>query len=138
MIEATERDVRALVARAATGDPDAWEAVYRRSYARLFAYARRRMPSDHAADDAVSETMVRALNRINPDLSVGSRVGCRVVAGADGGRRVRWRCLRCALKQDSDCDLGCSAPGAVDGAGPREHCQARSGRACTRVNALAS
>lgn len=64
MIEASGGDVRALVARAATGDPAAWEAVYRRSYSRLFAYARRRLPSDHAADDAVSETMFRALNRI--------------------------------------------------------------------------
>jgi RNA polymerase sigma-70 factor (ECF subfamily) len=57
-------DVRALAARAATGDPAAWETVYRRSYARLFAYALRRLGSEHAADDAVSETMLRALNRI--------------------------------------------------------------------------
>lgn len=64
MSEVTGLDVRALAARAATGDPAAWEAVYRRSYPRLFAYARRRLPSDHAADDAVSETMLRALHRI--------------------------------------------------------------------------
>jgi RNA polymerase sigma-70 factor (ECF subfamily) len=39
--------------------------VYRRSYAALFAFARRRLSSDHAADDAVSETMLRALKRID-------------------------------------------------------------------------
>lgn len=64
MVGTTERDVRALVARAATGDPAAWEMVYRRSYARLHAFARQRLISDHAADDAVSETMLRAINRI--------------------------------------------------------------------------
>lgn len=38
--------------------------MYRRSYSRLFTYARRRLPSDTAADDAVGETMLRALDRI--------------------------------------------------------------------------
>ena len=57
-------DVRALVARARERDPDAWEQVYRRSYPRLFAYARRRLASDTAADDAVSEAMTRAIERI--------------------------------------------------------------------------
>lgn len=57
-------DLRQLVERAAQSDPDAWEQLYRRSYPRLFAYARRRLSSDTAADDAVSETMLRALDRI--------------------------------------------------------------------------
>jgi RNA polymerase sigma-70 factor (ECF subfamily) len=39
--------------------------VYRRTFPRLFAYARRRLNSEHAADDAVSETMLRALDRID-------------------------------------------------------------------------
>ncbi len=50
--------------RAAQADPDAWELLYRRGYSRLFAYARRRLSSDSAAEDAVSETMLRALDRI--------------------------------------------------------------------------
>jgi RNA polymerase sigma-70 factor (ECF subfamily) len=58
-------DVRALVDRARARDPDAWERLYRRGYPRLFSYARRRLPSDHAADDAVSEAMARALDRID-------------------------------------------------------------------------
>lgn len=60
-----EVELRDLARRAAGGEPDAWEALYRRAYPRLFSYARRRVPSDHAADDAVSETMVRALDRMS-------------------------------------------------------------------------
>jgi RNA polymerase sigma-70 factor, ECF subfamily len=56
--------VRWQVSLAARHDPDAWEYLYRRAYPRLFAYARRRLSSDAAADDAVSETMARALERI--------------------------------------------------------------------------
>ncbi len=57
--------LRSLVHRAAQAEPDAWEHLYRRSYPRLFAYARRRVTSDSAADDAVSEAMLRALDRIH-------------------------------------------------------------------------
>jgi RNA polymerase sigma-70 factor (ECF subfamily) len=39
--------------------------LYRRAYPRLFAYARRRSPHGDAADDAVSDTMTRALVRID-------------------------------------------------------------------------
>ena len=64
MTEPPEEDIRTIVARAAVHDPDAWETLYRRAYPRLFSYARRRLPSDDIAEDAVSETMVRALDRI--------------------------------------------------------------------------
>ena len=60
-----EGALKAVVRRAARADPDAWELLYRRSYSRLFAYTRRRLTSDSAADDAVSETMLRALDRIS-------------------------------------------------------------------------
>ncbi len=56
--------VRGLVARAQAFDPDAWDALYRRAWPPLFRYARRRLPNDDAAHDAVSETMTRALDRI--------------------------------------------------------------------------
>lgn len=49
------------VERARSGDAAAWEALYRRAYPRLHAYARRRLPTDDAARDAVAETMVRAV-----------------------------------------------------------------------------
>jgi RNA polymerase sigma-70 factor (ECF subfamily) len=57
-------ELRAIVERAKANDPNAWEALYRRAYPRLFAYARRRLATDDAADDAVSETMLRALDRL--------------------------------------------------------------------------
>lgn len=64
--EATTVDpLRALVARAVQRDPDAWEILFRRSYQRLHAYARRRLFDDRAAEDAVSETMTRALDGID-------------------------------------------------------------------------
>ena len=52
-----------LVERARTGDRDAWEALYRRAYPRLLAYAMRRVDAD-GARDAVSETMARAVANI--------------------------------------------------------------------------
>lgn len=63
--ELDEDALRDLVQQATRSAPDAWEQLYRRSYPRLFAYARRRLGSDSAADDAVSETMLRALDRID-------------------------------------------------------------------------
>ena len=60
-----EDDVRSLVSRAVDSDPDAWEEIYRRSHGRLFSYARRRTFSVHSAEDAVSETIVRAMEQID-------------------------------------------------------------------------
>ena len=57
--------LRALVGRAVERDPDAWESLYRRSYRRLFGFARRRLFDEQAAEDAVSETMIRALDNID-------------------------------------------------------------------------
>jgi RNA polymerase sigma-70 factor (ECF subfamily) len=55
----------ALVRDARRGEAAAWDALYRRAYPRLLAYARRRLPSDDAARDAVSETMIRAVRGID-------------------------------------------------------------------------
>jgi len=60
----TDLALRRLVERAARHDPDAWEALYRRMYRPLFGFARRRLFDDKAAEDAVSETMTRALDGI--------------------------------------------------------------------------
>ena len=57
-------ELAGLVRAARGGDGAAWEALYRRAYPRLLAYARRRLPSDDAARDAVSETMARAVRSI--------------------------------------------------------------------------
>lgn len=65
MTDYAERELKALVDLAVAKDADAWEALYRRAYPGLYAYARRRLRSEHEADDAVSETMLRALDRIH-------------------------------------------------------------------------
>lgn len=44
------------------GHEQAWEDVYRRVYPGLFAFCRRRLDSDHEADDAVAEAMARAIS----------------------------------------------------------------------------
>lgn len=56
---------RLLLDRARAGDPDTWELLYRRIYPRLYAYARRRLATDEQAEEAVSETMVRAMHKIS-------------------------------------------------------------------------
>ena len=58
-------DARALVERARRGDQAAWEALYRAVYPRLLAYATRRLASTEEARDAVSETMTRAVAKID-------------------------------------------------------------------------
>lgn len=57
-------DVADLAERARTGDEGAWEDIYRHAYPKLLAYARRRLPHD-AAVDAVSETMIRAVGKVD-------------------------------------------------------------------------
>ncbi|MBC7517991.1 MAG: sigma-70 family RNA polymerase sigma factor [Microbacteriaceae bacterium] len=67
-----ERRLRSLVERAANSDPDAWEKIFRRSHAKLFFYARRRTSSAHVAEEAVSETLMRAMEQINRFTSSGA------------------------------------------------------------------
>lgn len=63
-----------LLTRFLALDPSAWEEVYRRSYARLHDYARRRLPSGQDADDAVSEALARAVHKIGELSDHGLRV----------------------------------------------------------------
>jgi RNA polymerase sigma-70 factor (ECF subfamily) len=57
-------DLVSLVDRARSRDPDAWEALYRRAYPGLVAYASRRLGADRGRD-AVAETMARAVAGID-------------------------------------------------------------------------
>ncbi len=100
-------EVPGLVRRAREGDAGAWEALYRRAYPRLLAYARRRLPGEQA-QDAVSETMVRAVKGIDRFRSEGAGFDAwlygilrHVVLDAQGGQR----------RQSSD-----PVPETVDGA----------------------
>lgn len=60
-----DRRLQATVERARSGDAAAWEELYRHAYPRLLAFARRRLAGDAAPEDAVLETMTRALERID-------------------------------------------------------------------------
>jgi RNA polymerase sigma-70 factor (ECF subfamily) len=60
----TQDQLAELVARAGRADPDAWEALYRRVYPGLLAYASRRLDRERARD-AVAETMARAIAKID-------------------------------------------------------------------------
>lgn len=63
--ETSGAQLRGLVERARNGDEEAWEALFRRSYPKLLAYAARRLPTDVQAKDAVGETMTRAVAHID-------------------------------------------------------------------------
>jgi RNA polymerase sigma-70 factor (ECF subfamily) len=57
--------VRESVERALHGDADAWEALYLRIRPRLFAMCFRRLGNREDAEDAVAETMLRAVRAAN-------------------------------------------------------------------------
>jgi RNA polymerase sigma-70 factor (ECF subfamily) len=57
--------------------PPAWAEIYENARDGLYRYARRRLASDHAADDAVSETMARAIHGIDRLAYVGAGAGVR-------------------------------------------------------------
>jgi RNA polymerase sigma-70 factor (ECF subfamily) len=63
--ERSNEHVRDLVERARRGDESAWEALFRRAYPKLLAYASRRLPTQEQAKDAVGETMTRAVANID-------------------------------------------------------------------------
>ncbi|HEV7685300.1 MAG TPA: sigma-70 family RNA polymerase sigma factor, partial [Acidimicrobiia bacterium] len=62
-----------LVERARRGDQEAWAALYTSVYARLVSFAHRRLGNADLARDAVSETMARAVTRL--DTYVGTDEG---------------------------------------------------------------
>lgn len=86
----TER-LRALVSRARLGDEDAWEAIFRMLYPRLFHFARRRLPSDQAADDAVSESIMRAIVRIETYVRQPAGLGGWIFGILRNVIREQWR-----------------------------------------------
>lgn len=67
-----EVDLPQLVERARQQDPEAWEALYRRAHPRLLAYARRRLPTEDAARDAVNDCIARAVRSIGKFRGAGA------------------------------------------------------------------
>jgi RNA polymerase sigma-70 factor (ECF subfamily) len=107
----------ALVRAARRGDASAWETLYRRAYPRLLSYARRRLPSDDAARDAVGETMARAVR----GLSSGYRgEGAGFDAWLSGiVRHVVLDAQRSAGRRPVSSMVGVSEPASA-AAGPEE------------------
>lgn len=68
-----------LVERAVALDADAWETLYRRAYDALFGYAYRRLGSVEASEDAVSETMMRAMRSIDRYVPGEARIDAWLV-----------------------------------------------------------
>lgn len=58
---APQRSVEELFRRARSGSPEAWEELYLAARPQLFRFARVRLATDDQADDAVSETIARAM-----------------------------------------------------------------------------
>lgn len=56
-------ELKQLAESAKDGSADAWEAIYRRAYPRLIAFASRRIGSEDARD-AVNETVAKAIAKI--------------------------------------------------------------------------
>jgi RNA polymerase sigma-70 factor (ECF subfamily) len=71
LYESSADQVRDLVELARRGDERAWEALFRRAYPKLLAYAARRLPTQEQAKDAVGETMTRAVANIDRLRSEG-------------------------------------------------------------------
>ncbi len=73
MKDSTDADeLRAIVTSAQEKSPDAWEQLYRLYRPRLVVYARRRLSSTAAAEDAVSEAFLRAIGGIDTFTWQGS------------------------------------------------------------------
>jgi len=93
-------DQSTLVRRARQGDPDAWERLYRASYPKIHAYARRRLPPAEVGD-AVSETFLRAVRDLDRFEGAGAGfdawvygIARHVVLDAQRGSSRRIRPMR--------------------------------------------
>jgi RNA polymerase sigma-70 factor (ECF subfamily) len=94
-----------------SSDVAAWEDVYRRTYPRLFAYARRRLASDHEADDAVAEVMARAISGADRYRPGAAGVDGWLFGICHNVLREAWR----GRQRDARwCDVGPSLVAVVD------------------------
>jgi RNA polymerase sigma-70 factor (ECF subfamily) len=98
-----------------------WEALYRRMYPRLFAYCRRRLASDHDADEAVAETMVRAVSAVDRYVERGIGIDGWLFGICRNVLHERWR----SEVRDRRWAVVGAALVAPEAAGPAEHAIAR-------------
>jgi RNA polymerase sigma-70 factor (ECF subfamily) len=68
-------DTWAVVARAQSGDMDAFADIYRAHHLRVFRFVQHRIPNRATAEDIASETFVRALRGIGSVTWQGKDIG---------------------------------------------------------------
>ena len=86
--------IKEAVDRALHGDANAWEALYLRIRPRLFAFSMRRLGNRDDAEDAVAETMLRAVRAASTfhwrDAGFDAQIWIAVPAlNRDGRRRLQ-------------------------------------------------
>jgi RNA polymerase sigma-70 factor, ECF subfamily len=113
---ACAEDERADVARAAAGDPGAFERLYRRHVGRVYSLARR-MLGEEEAEDATQEVFVRAwtkLDRFHGDSAFGTWL-YRLAVNALLGRRNTLTTRRARFEAAAaDAPLPATRPVRVD------------------------
>jgi len=102
-----QQELVVLLARAAGGDRGAFEALYKRTSAKLFASARRILGDRAAAEDAVQEAYFRIWNRAADfDDALGSPIAWMTTiarhAAIDAARRGAERVSAASTTIDAD------------------------------------
>lgn len=105
---------RELLLRARALDPDAWETVYRRSYAVFTGYARRRLPTGHDVDDVVSEALARAMDRVHVLEDHGHRLEAWVFGFLRNVVREQQRSGNRTISLRDDEEIHSDEPGPLD------------------------
>ena len=107
MVDERQQELIALMARVAGGDRRAFEGVYQRTSAKLYACIRRILRSEAAAEDAVQEAFVRIWRRAGDfDPSIASPIAWMTTiarnAAIDTLRRGAERVSAASAEIDGD------------------------------------
>ena len=112
--DVADRDSLRLVARFQHGDPDAFDALYRRHYESVYAYLRMALRDPHHAEDVAQHVFVRALKalpryRFHPGVPFWSWL--REIASNEVRRALRTRAITLEAHDPADLERT-SAPDA--------------------------
>ena len=103
--DVADRDSLRLVARFQHGDPDAFDAIYRRHYESVYAYLRMALRDPHHAEDVAQHVFVRALKalpryRFHPGVPFWSWL--REIAANEVRRALRTRAITLEAHDPAD------------------------------------
>jgi RNA polymerase sigma-70 factor (ECF subfamily) len=115
-----DRESLRLVARFQHGDPDAFDALYRRHYDSVYGYLRLSLRDAHLAEDVTQHVFVRALRalpryRFRPGVPLWSWL--REIARNEARRTLRARGV--AVEAHDPGELEATKPSVVDWQGER-------------------